>query len=173
MFKTIAALCLVFCTTAATALATPADGLRITFTSYGPARIGMTRQTLESALGTKLKGDGADADSEACEYIAPSQGYEGIGFMLIEQRLARIDVSSAKVRTLSGAGLGSSQGSVLALYPGRVSVTPHFYTAPDGAYLTLLSSDKMHGIRFETDRGKVVRYYAGTAEAIQLVEGCQ
>jgi hypothetical protein len=28
------------------------------------------------------------------------------------------------------------------------------------------------GIRFETDGKRVVRWYAGTSEAIQYVEGC-
>ncbi len=133
----------------------------------------MDRQALERALGSKLKGGEPDEESEACEYVAPEQGYDGIGFMLVNQHLARIDVSNPNVTTLSGAHIGSTQESVLALYPGRVEISPHAYTAPDGSYLTLFSRDRLHGIRFETDHGKVTRYYTGTAEAIQYIEGCQ
>ncbi|WP_457098194.1 hypothetical protein [Lysobacter sp. P5_B9] len=156
-----------------TAMVAPASEPKITFNSYGPVLIGMDRQALERALGSKLKGEEPDADSEACEYVAPERGYDGVGFMLINQHLARVDVSNPNVATLSGAHVGSTQESVLAMYPGRVEVSPHAYTAPDGSYLTLFSRDKLHGIRFETDHGKVTRYYSGTAEAIQYIEGCQ
>jgi hypothetical protein len=133
----------------------------------------MSRHALESALGTKLKSEDLDADSEGCEYVTPTHGYDGVGFMLVDQHLARIDVSDQKIATLSGAHVGSTQASILALYPGRVEVTPHAYTAPQGSYLTMLSPDRKHGIRFETDNGKVTLYYAGTVEAIQYIEGCQ
>ncbi len=42
-----------------------------------------------------------------------------------------------------------------------------------GRYLTLMSSDRKYGIRFETEDGTVTRYYAGTAEAISFIEGCE
>ena len=174
MSRITAALFFATCAIACTAApAASAKELRVTFTAYGPVRIGMSPKAIEIALGAKLKRDAADADSAGCEYVASSRGYEGIGFMLINQRLARIDVSAPKVSTLSGARVGQSQEEVLALYPGRVKVSPHFYTAPDGDYLTMLSHDKKHGMRFETNHGKVTVYYAGTAEAIQYVEGCQ
>ena len=174
MSNMIAALLLSTCTIVCIHVpAAIAQEPRITFSAYGPVRIGMSPQALESALGVKLKRDAPDADSASCEYVAASRGHEGIGFMLLNQRLARIDASSPKVRTRSGAHVGSSQEAVLALYPGRIEVSPHAYTAPDGSYLTMLSPDKRHGMRFETDRGEVTVYYAGTAEAIQYIEGCQ
>jgi hypothetical protein len=164
---------LILAIAATTAAAAPADDPKITFNSYGPVLIGMDRQALERALGSKLKGEEPDADSEACEYVAPERGYEDIDFMLVNQHLARIDVSNPNVATLSGAHVGSTQESVLAMYPGRIEVSPHAYTAPGGSYLTLFSRDRSHGIRFETDHGKVTRYYSGAAEAIQYIEGCQ
>jgi hypothetical protein len=153
--------------------ATSVNEPRVGFTSYGPVRIGMSRHALEKALGTELKSDPPDADSESCEYVAPVKGHAGVGFMLLNQRLARIDVRSPNIKTLSGAHVGNSQKTVMAIYPGRVAVSPHFYTAPDGSYLTMLSPNRRNGIRFETDHGKVTAYYAGTAQAIQYVEGCQ
>jgi hypothetical protein len=164
---------LILAVAATTATAAPTNDPKVTFNSYGPVLIGMDRQALERALGSKLKREEPDADSEACEYVAPERGYDGIGFMLVNQHLARIDVSNPNVATLSGAHIGSTQASVLAMYSGRIEVSPHAYTAPDGSYLTLFSKDKLRGIRFETDHGKVTRYYSGTAEAIQYIEGCQ
>lgn len=146
---------------------------RVSFTSYGPARIGMTKGELERALGVPVKAIDFEDGATTCRYIAPAQGHDGITFMLLDDRLARIDVDTQGVNTLSGAHIDSLQSDVMELYRDRITVTPHYYTAPDGSYLTVLSSDKRHGVRFETDHGKVVRYYAGTAEAIQYVEGCQ
>ena len=128
---------------------------RVSFTTYGPVRIGMTQADIQKALGVSVKAIDFEDGSTECRYIAPVRGHKGVSFMLLDGHLARIDVDDPAVRTLSGAYIGASQLSVLALYKGRISVTPHFYTAPDGSYLTLLSSDKKHGVRFETDMGKV------------------
>jgi hypothetical protein len=37
----------------------------------------------------------------------------------------------------------------------------------------MYSGDKKFGVRFETDGKMVTRYYVGTAEALQYIEGCQ
>jgi hypothetical protein len=132
----------------------------------------MSRQQLERALGARLKSGNPDADSDSCEYTTPEVGDAGVSYMLINRHLARIDISEPNIFTLSGAHVGSSKDSVLGLYGGRVVVSPHAYTAPEGEYLTMLSPDSKNGIRFETDQGKVTVYYLGTAEAIQYIEGC-
>ena len=54
-----------------------------------------------------------------------------------------------------------------------LKVEPHNYTAPEGHYLTVLASNGRYGIRFETDEGKIVKFYAGQLQAIALVEGCE
>ena len=53
-----------------------------------------------------------------------------------------------------------------------MKVTAHTYV-DDGHYLTVRSSDGHYGVRFETEKGKIIGYYAGTYEAIQYVEGCE
>ena len=144
----------------------------VTFTSYGAAHIGMPRAALASALGSKLESEYPDSDTDNCEYLVAESGYKGVSFMLIDQKLARIDVSDPTIKTASGAHIGSSEISVRQLYAGRIEVSPHAYSSPDGSYLTVLSRDKKHGVRFETLDGKVTDFYAGTAEAIQYIEGC-
>ncbi|QNP40173.1 hypothetical protein [Lysobacter solisilvae (ex Woo and Kim 2020)] len=144
----------------------------MSFVGYGPARIGMTRKELEQAIGSKLVGQYPDADEMGCDYVAPETGHDALSFMLVNERLVRIDVSSSGVKTISGAQVGDAQDSVLALYRDRIQITPHHYTAPDGSYLTMYSPNRKYGMRFETDHGVVTTYYAGTAEAIQYVEGC-
>jgi len=53
-----------------------------------------------------------------------------------------------------------------------MKVTPHQYL-DTGHYLTVRSAHSRYGVRFETDKGKITEFYAGTYEAIQYVEGCE
>ena len=62
--------------------------------------------------------------------------------------------------------------SVIERYGPRLLVKPHAYDGPEEKYLTIYSKDKRYGVRFETDGVKVTRYYVGTAEAVQYIEGC-
>ncbi|MHA6205806.1 hypothetical protein ACXU4B_15375 [Dyella soli] len=160
------------CLVCSVGLAEPASTPTVTFSAYGAVHVGMSRHELESALGTALKSIDPDTDSEGCRYVAPSHGHDGISFMLINGHLARIDVQSDQVMTLTGAHIGATQQEVLDRYPGRVEISPHAYTEPDGTYLTIYSPDKRHGIRFETYHGRATTFYAGTADAIQYIEGC-
>jgi len=140
-------------------------------TSLGKIHIGMSIGALERALGGKLPAPG-DEDEKTCRYVSPTEHYDGVSLMLIDDRVARIDIGNPKILTISGAKVGDSQDDVLAIYGARMRVSPHAYTSPDGTYLTMFSRDKRYGIRFETDHGKVSQYYVGTAEAVQYVEGC-
>ena len=144
------------------------DSPQVTFTSYGPARIGMSLQALHDVLGGRLEDD--PMQEEACRYVSkPRQA--GVSYMIVDGRLARIDVSEpSRAETVAGGRIGMGEASMLRIYPG-IGVTPHFYDE-EGSYLTLLSRDKRYGIRFEVIDGKVARYYAGRADVIEYVEGC-
>ncbi len=146
---------------------------RLSFDGLGPARIGMTRQALEAALGSPLSKDDATDDATSCEMVHPLRRDDSVSYMLRDGRLARIDVDTDRVFSVSGIGLDATYASVMSAYPGRITVSPHAYGGPEDKYLTLLSRDGSRGMRFETIGGKVMRFYAGTAEAIQLIEGCQ
>ena len=159
-------------TLAIPSVATADDAYRISLNGYGPVKFGMTHVAAQRALGVKLIDEHPDPDYPHCTFLSPADGHPGVSFMLLRGHIARVDISERAVATLSGARVGDSKASVLSLYAGRILVTPHFYTAPDGSYLTLLSSDHKHGLRFETDADKVTTFYAGTKEAIEFVEGC-
>ena len=144
---------------------------RVGFAGYGPARIGMTRAGLQDAIGAKLVDQHPDAESDGCTYVFPEGASRDLTYMLIDGRLARIDVDTASVSTISGAHVGTSESELRALYP-KIETTTHFYNGPEWHYMVLHSADGRLGIRFETDGKRVVRWYAGTREAIQYVEGC-
>ena len=109
-----------------------------------------------------------------CAYLSSTAVPKQLGVMFAEGRVVRIDVFYSEIRTASGAGVGDSEEKIKRLYPGRISVEPHFYV-PGGHYLTYHPAnpaEKGYGLRFETEDGTVTSFRAGTIAAISLVEGC-
>ncbi len=92
--------------------------------------------------------------------------------MIIDGKVARIDVGAVGLKTAAGIQVGDSEARALQVYGPTMKVTSHTYI-DDGHYLTVRSPDGRFGVRFETEKGKIVGYYAGTYEAIQYVEGCE
>ncbi|GAB3346879.1 hypothetical protein [Marilutibacter aestuarii] len=159
----IAALCL-----QAANLRAESEGWYVGYSGYGPAKIGMKQDELEQVLGSSLV---LDLDVGGCQYLSAKSGHEGVSFMIIDGHLARVDITNSAIKTFSGIEVGSTQESTVATYP-RIQVSQHHYAGPQGSYLTQYSQDNRFGIRFETDNNRVEIYYAGTAEAVQYVEGC-
>jgi hypothetical protein len=139
----------------------------------GPVSIGMKVSELKAKLRIPYSIDRPmDSEGQACIYAELSE-HPGISLMILNGRVARVDVDNRDTQTREGVHNGQSEASAKAAYGRRLKVTPHAYTAPEGHYLTLRSEDLKYGIRFETDNGKIVRYYAGTLEAISYIEGCE
>jgi hypothetical protein len=136
----------------------------------GPVKIGMSLPELNTVLREKFSMP-ENKDGQSCFYV-DSAKHAGIGFMILDGRLARIDVVRPGVRTAKGIQVGDSEARALEVYGPKLKIEPHFYTAPQGHYLTIRSSDSRYGIRFETDNGMIDMFYAGTSAAISLVEGC-
>jgi hypothetical protein len=136
----------------------------------GPVRVGMSLSDVNRALHTHYTKP-TDPDEQACNYVEVPH-HTGIGLMILDGRVARVDVDNASTRTVEGIRNGDSEAHALQVYGKRLEVEAHHYEPENGHYLTLYSHDKKLGIRFETEDGKITRYYAGTAVAIALVEGC-
>ena len=150
-----------------------AEPLRVSFDALGALRIGMSEREVARASRGPLVHLAPEAEEAGCFYAAARGMPGGASLMFVEGRLARIDVVEPGVRTVSGAGVGTSEARLRRLYGARLMQTPHPYTSPEGHYLPLVSADGTRGMRFETDGANVTGYYAGTAEAIQYIEGCQ
>jgi hypothetical protein len=135
----------------------------------GPVKIGMTPAQLSAALHAKLIEE--DSGSDHCYYVHPPDENR-LWFMILDGRVVRVDVNEAGVSTSSGIGIGDSEAGVRQVYGTRLRVTAHKYV-DSGHYLTVRSTDGRYGVRFETDKGKVTKFYAGKYDAIQYVEGCE
>ena len=152
------------------ATAAHADDWRITTAGYGPAKIGMSVAEASAALGVKLVSEGP-VDEPACHYMRPEPAVEGLWFMISDDRVVRVEVTTAGITTRSGLGVGDSEARVKELLPAA-ETTPHKYVAPDGSYLTVWSADRKAAVRFETLQGKVTSFYAGRVPEVEYVEGC-
>jgi len=136
----------------------------------GPVRIGMSLSEINSVLHEKWSMP-ENKDDQSCFYV-DSARHAGMGFMILDGRLARIDVDRPGVRAEKGIQVGDSEARALKVYGPKLKIEPHFYSGPEGHYLTIRSGDSRYGTRFETENGKMDVFYAGTSAAISLVEGC-
>ncbi len=143
----------------------------------GPIRIGMSLAEVRRVLNApraSLEGNEPDVPLDDCAYLVSKYLPDGLGFMFAKGRVVRIDVDRAGIRTVSGAGVGDTEGRIQSLYSGRITIEGHQYD-PDGHYLNYSprnSRDQGYGMVFETDGHKVTSFRTGTHAAIALVEGC-
>lgn len=140
---------------------------RVSERGVGPVHVGMTLNEAEAALGAPFRRPRSLAD---CAYVRPPQEPSGLSFMVVQGRIARIDVDSATVGTTAGAQVGDSEARVRELYGNRLIVSPHKYV--EGHYLTVTPRDTVYRIVFETDGQRVTRYRAGRLPEVEWVERC-
>jgi hypothetical protein len=107
--------------------------------------------------------------------VKPQKGLKDVGFMVINGKVARVDVwRESKVTTLRGAKIGDSETRIKSLYPGQIKVTPHEYVA-GGHYLTFIPKDKADKncrLVFETDGKRVTQMRSGKLPEVSYIEGC-
>jgi hypothetical protein len=147
-----------------TRLAVSPDGV-------GPVKTGWTLDQLNAALGEQLHP--TFEVNEVCDYLDPAALPPGIGLMILQDTIVRIDVDTTGIPTTEGAMVGDTEARILELYRGRVEVQPHKYTGPVGHYLVVrVPRDTLRLIIFETDGQKVLNYRAGFRPAVEFIEGC-
>jgi hypothetical protein len=139
--------------------------------SYGPLRVGMTRD----ALATLIPGTftlAAPAEPGGCGY-AEWDGPPGVRLMFTGDTLVRIEADSAVVITGDSARVWDAEARIDSIYKARVRRVPHKYT--DGRYLIIVAeppADTLHRIVFETDGARVTKLRAGRMPEVEYVEGC-
>jgi hypothetical protein len=152
--------------------AAAADSFAVRYDGVGPVKIGMTKAEVSRVLGESIERSPGAGDVE-CEYLYSPRSMVGMKFMFSRERLARIDVSEGATPTEAGIRIGDSIAKIRKAYRARISVAPHHYIPePDGKYITVIAPGGRRAIRFETDKGLVVTYYAGRFPEVTFVEGC-
>lgn len=137
----------------------------------GPVKIGMGLRELNAVLQERFQLP-VEKDDRACFFVKPKR-HPHVSFMILDGRLARIDVDGPVISATGGLRVGDSEMRALRVYGSKLKVEESKYSGPEGHYLTLRSTDRRYAMRFETDMGKITQFYAGRFDAVQLVEGCE
>ncbi|WP_088429578.1 hypothetical protein [Halomicronema hongdechloris] len=145
----------------------------VTTTGLGPIQIGMTLDQVKQQGIELVPMDGIE--TKDCQYYTPKQQVQGVGVMVVNDRIIRIDVwPGSPLETLSGAKIGSTEADLKALYQDQLQIDPHPLT--QGHYVSFVPTDEAESIFrlvFETDAaGTVVQYRAGQFPAVTWAEGC-
>jgi hypothetical protein len=158
-----------------TSLAKLFNQSKLLLNGIGDIPIGLTVDETAKAAGIKLVPLDDSSPKEACYYLKPQKGLKDVGFMVIDGKVARVDVwRESKVTTLRGAKIGDSETRIKSLYPGQIKVTPHKYVT-GGHYLTFIpkdKADKNYRLVFETDGKRVTQMRSGKLPEVEFIEGC-
>ncbi|HLF69626.1 MAG TPA: hypothetical protein VI541_01580 [Actinomycetota bacterium] len=143
----------------------------VTLDGIGPVRVDMTLEEASSAAGRRIiAGVSIGGESPGdCSFAKPDGGPEGLLFMTIDGRIARVDVANREIKTSEGATIGTEESALRRMYPGITS-KPHAYT--DGRYLIHRPDGGQRAIVFETDGSKVTQFRSGREPEVEAVEGC-
>lgn len=147
----------------------------LTSTGYGPVRYGMSVDEARAALGGALVPDTAATRTDgpdACHYATSTATPKGVWFMLEGQRVVRIDVDTAGIRTDLGAAVGDSEARIDSLYGTRVQRFPHKYVETGRELVVPDASDTTRMLLFETDGQRVTAFRGGMLPGVRYVEGC-
>jgi len=144
----------------------------VSIRGYGPIESGMTLAEAEKAASRSF--ERSDSLESGCHMVRLA-GDSGKGplFMVIDGRVARVDVTEPGIRTSHKVSVGDDEAKIAKVYPERITVSPHKYTA--GHYMTVgprTEADSGFELVFETESLRVTRYRAGRLPEVEYVEGC-
>lgn len=157
---------------------------KVAIDGIGPVRVGMTIAEAESSARVRFVSTGR---LDNCYHIRPQRGPQGLNFMVISphkegpinrevDRIARVEVVSDRITTVSGGKIGDTEERIKSLYPGQIRVTPHEYTFDRGGhYLTYIpkdARDRNYRLVFETLNNRVTIFRSGRLPEVEYVEGC-
>lgn len=147
---------------------------------YGDTEIGMTEDQVRATMIKPMTSTREGIEEISCYHLQSAGGPTGLGFMMLDGRLAHIsvyadeyDIATSLIRTGHNIQVGDTIDEVRAAYGDNLIDEEHEYEGPDGRYLTWWANDeKTSGIRFETGPdGTVTGMHAGTASITRL-ESC-
>lgn len=155
--------------------ATPGDtvsDVALSEEGIGPIQVGMD---LSDAVNMGLLNDNP-ARNPRCDWVYPAVGSgipDGVNVMVVNGKIARIDVDTGAVTTEDGGKIGDSEDRIKTIYADDLTVEPHKYIE-GGHYLTVVGDSTTAGkaLVFETDGQHVTSFRGGRLPEVKWVEGC-
>ena len=149
-----------------------ASDIALTEDGIGPIQIGMN---LSDAVNMGLLNDNPTRNPR-CDWVYPAVGSgipDGVNVMVVNGKIARIDVDTGVVTTEDGAKIGDSEDRIKGIYGDELTVEQHKYIE-GGHYLTVLGDSATAGkaLVFETDGKQVTSFRGGRLPEVKWVEGC-
>jgi len=138
----------------------------------GQIQIGMN---LDDAVNMGLLNENPTM-KPSCDFVFPAVGAgipDGVSVMVVQGKVARIDVDTGSVTTEDGAKIGDTEDTINKIYDGDVQSEPHKFIA-GGHYMVVTGDSTSLGkaIVFETDGQRVTSFRAGRLPEVKWVEGC-
>jgi hypothetical protein len=149
-----------------------ASDVAVSEDGLGPVQIGMN---LSDAVNMGLLNDNPTRNPK-CDWVYPAVGAgipDGVNVMVVNGKIARIDVDTGVVTTEDGVKIGDSEDKVKTVYGDEVKIEPHKYIE-GGHYMTILGDSASAGkaLVFETDGKRVTAFRGGRLPEVKWVEGC-
>ncbi len=140
-------------------------------TGVGPLKVGMSLPEVNQALQDQLTyTPGTQPNYPACYYLATNTAPK-LYLMFEHEKLARVDIAEAGIKTDTGIAVGDTVEAVKAKYGQAVQSQVHAYDESE-QYLTVMSANKKQALRFETLKGHIARFYVGDVKPVSYIEGC-
>lgn len=140
-------------------------------TGFCRVRIGMTLAEARAAFPEPLESFAGDsAASLECVMVYPEGRPEQFTFMLVNDRVARVEILVDGYLTDKGARVGWYEDDVLRVYGDRAKIFPSKYD--DRKRDIVVDTRFNYQIIFETDGKRVLKYRAGVLPGVGFVEGC-
>jgi hypothetical protein len=93
--------------------------------------------------------------------------------MFEDRALARVSAwDGSTVAVAEGIRVGATEAAVRAAFGSRITEEPHQYEAAPAKYLTVWTTPRRRGVRFEINSQGVVGAIHAGGPQIEYVEGC-
>jgi hypothetical protein len=145
---------------------------KLAINGIGPIRIGMTvNEASRSAVLRLIKTLSDGRPQEHCAYFDPQGGPKGISFMVINGRIARVDISNERVTTVSGIKIGDPEAKILKLYPPQqIQVASN--RRKTITYIPRDAEDRNYRLIFSINGSRVSRFRSGRLPEVEYMDGC-
>ena len=140
----------------------------ITTAGLGPVRVGHTLSEAQDAAGVIF--NAASTGSEACQYYTPAAGATGASFMVVNDEIVRIYISSGPITSKSRYGIGATKDAIKAAFGSKIKES----AAGDSlTFVRVTIGDKSMRVIWELDaNGSVTSLRTGRLAHVTSKIGC-